>query len=44
VVEAVVPQARYAEFTQGLARLAAWRLEAERPDLPSQVHVTLRLQ
>ena len=44
VVEAVVPQARYAEFTQGLARLGAWRLEAERPDLPSQVHVTLRLQ
>ena len=44
VVEAVVPQARYAEFTRGLARLGAWRLEAERPDLPSQVHVTLRLQ
>jgi hypothetical protein len=44
VVEAVVPQARYAEFTQGLARLGAWRLQAERPDLPSQVHVTLRLQ
>lgn len=44
VVEAVVPQARYAEFTQGLARLGAWRLEAERPDLPSQVHVILRLQ
>lgn len=44
VVEAVVPQARYAEFTQGLARLGTWRLEAERPDLPSQVHVILRLQ
>ncbi|MFI5374803.1 MAG: zf-HC2 domain-containing protein [Candidatus Rokuibacteriota bacterium] len=44
VVEAVVPQARYAEFTQGLARLGAWRVEAERPDLPSQVHVILRLQ
>jgi hypothetical protein len=44
VVEADVPQARYAEFTQGLARLGAWRLQAERPDLPSQVHVTLRLQ
>ena len=44
VVEAVIPQARYAEFTQGLARLGAWRLEAERPDLPSQVHVILRLQ
>jgi hypothetical protein len=44
VVEAVVPQARYAEFTQALARLGAWRVEAERPDLPAQVHVILRLQ
>ena len=44
VVEAIVPQARYAEFTQGLARLGAWRVEAERPDLPAQVHVILRLQ
>ncbi len=44
VVEAVVPQARYAEFTQGLARLGGWRVEAERPDLPARVHVTLRLQ
>ena len=44
VVEAVVPQARYAEFTQGLARLGAWRMEAERPDLPAQVHVILRRQ
>ena len=43
VVEAIVPQARYAEFTQGLARVGAWRLEAERPDLPAQVHVILRL-
>jgi hypothetical protein len=44
VVEAVVPQARYAEFAQGLARLGTWRVEAERPDLPAQVHVILRLQ
>lgn len=44
LVEAIVPQARYAEFSQGLARLGAWRLEAERPDLPAQVHVILRLQ
>jgi hypothetical protein len=43
VVEAVLPQARYAEFTQGLSRLGAWRVEAERPDLPAQVHVILRL-
>lgn len=43
LVEAVIPQARYAEFTQSLARLGAWRVEAERPDLPAQVHVILRL-
>ena len=44
VIEAIVPQARYAEFTQGLGRLGSWRVEAERPDLPAQVHVILRLQ
>jgi hypothetical protein len=44
VVEAIVPQARYAEFTRSLARLGAWRVEAERPDLPAQIHVILRLQ
>ena len=44
IVEAVVPQPRYAEFTQSLARIGAWRVEAERPDLPAQVHVILRLQ
>ena len=44
VVEAIVPQARYAEFTQSLGRLGAWRVEAERSDLPAQVHVILRLQ
>ena len=44
VVEAVVPQARYAEFTQSLGRLGAWRVEAERSDLPAQVHVIMRLQ
>lgn len=43
LVEAVIPQARYAEFAQSLARLGAWRVEAERPDLPAQVHVILRL-
>jgi hypothetical protein len=43
LVEAVIPQARYAEFTQSLARLGAWRVDAERPDLPAQVHVILRL-
>jgi putative zinc finger protein len=44
VVEAIVPQARYAEFREALTRLGAWRVEAERPDLPAQVHVILRLQ
>jgi hypothetical protein len=44
IVEAVVPQPRYAEFTQSLTRIGAWRVEAERPDLPAQVHVILRLQ
>ncbi len=44
VIEAVVPQARYTEFTQGLAALGTWRIEADRPDLPSDVRVILRLQ
>jgi hypothetical protein len=44
VIEAIVPQARYAEFTKGLGRLGSWRVEAERPDLPTQVHVILRLR
>ena len=44
VVEAVIPQPRYAEFAENVARIGAWRVEAERPDLPAQVHVILRLQ
>jgi hypothetical protein len=44
VVEALIPQSRYAEFSQSLAAIGPWRVEAERPDLPSQVHVILRLQ
>jgi len=44
VVEAVIPQPRYAEFSDGVARIGAWQVEAERPDLPAQVHVILRLQ
>lgn len=44
VVEAVIPQPRYAEFSTGLARIGSWQVEAERPDLPAQVHVILRLQ
>jgi hypothetical protein len=44
VVEAVIPQPRYAEFSASLARIGSWQVEAERPDLPAQVHVILRLQ
>jgi Putative zinc-finger len=44
IVEAVIPQSRYAEFAQAVAAIGAWRVEAERPDLPSQVHVILRLE
>lgn len=44
VVEAVIPQPRYAEFSEHVGRIGAWQVEAERPDLPAQVHVILRLQ
>ena len=44
VVEAVIPQPRYAEFAEGVARIGSWRVEAERPDLPARIHVILRLQ
>jgi hypothetical protein len=44
VIEALIPQSRYAEFSQALAAIGPWRVEAERPDLPSQVHVILRLE
>ncbi|MEX2221765.1 MAG: zf-HC2 domain-containing protein [Candidatus Rokuibacteriota bacterium] len=44
VVEALIPQPRYAEFSESLARVGAWQVEAERPDLPAQVRVILRLQ
>jgi len=44
VVEALIPQSRYAEFARALAAIGPWRVEAERPDLPSQVRVILRLE
>jgi hypothetical protein len=44
IVEAMVPQSRYAEFSQAVGAIGSWRVEAERPDLPSQVHVILRLE
>ena len=44
VVEALIPQPRYGEFAESVARIGAWRVEAERGDLPAQVRVILRLQ
>ncbi len=44
VVEAVIPHPRYAEFSDGVGRIGAWQVEAERADLPTQIHVILRLQ
>jgi hypothetical protein len=44
VVDALIPQPRYAEFSDGLARLGAWQVESERLDLPARVRVILRLQ
>ncbi|HKW95183.1 MAG TPA: hypothetical protein VJX92_25085, partial [Methylomirabilota bacterium] len=43
LVEALIPQARYAEFSQGLAQIGTWQIEAERPDLPAQIRILLRL-
>jgi hypothetical protein len=43
VVEAVIPQPRYAEFSDRMGRIGAWQVEAERADLPAQIHVILRL-
>lgn len=44
VVQAVIPQPRYAEFSESLKRIGSWRVETERPDLPAQIRVLLRLQ
>ncbi len=44
VVEAVIPNPRYAEFSDSVARIGTWQVEAQRTDLPAQVHVILRLQ
>ena len=44
VVEAVIPKPRYAELSDGVARIGAWQLEAQRQDLPAQIHVIFRLQ
>ena len=44
VVEALIPQPRYAEFSEGVGRIGSWQVEAQRQDLPAQIHVVLRLQ
>jgi hypothetical protein len=44
VVEAVIPQPRYAEFSEAVGRIGSWQVEAERPDLPALIRVVLRLQ
>ena len=42
-VEVLVPQSRYNEFADALARLGSWRLEAARFPLPDAVHITIRV-
>jgi hypothetical protein len=42
-VDLVVPRAAYPAFTQGLARIGSWRPEAEPPELPDSVPITLRI-
>ena len=42
-VEVIVPQFRYNEFADGLARIGSWRLEAARFPLPDAVHMTIRV-
>jgi hypothetical protein len=42
-VEVLVPQSRYREFADGLARIGSWRLEAARFPLPDAVHMTIRV-
>jgi hypothetical protein len=42
-VEVLVPQSRYNEFADGLARIGSWRLEAARFPLPDAVHMTIRV-
>lgn len=42
-IEVVVPQSRYNDFVDGLARIGSWRLEAARSRLPDAVHMTIRV-
>lgn len=34
MMDAVVPQPEYAEFSCGLAKIGSWRVEAQRSPLP----------
>ncbi len=40
---AVVPQLNYSKFTEGLAKIGAWQVEARRSALPEMVRVTVKL-
>jgi hypothetical protein len=42
-VEVIVPQSRYNEFAEGLARIGSWQLEAAHFPLPDAVHMTIRV-
>jgi hypothetical protein len=42
-VEVVVPESRYNEFVDGLARIGSWQLEAARFPRPDAVHMTIRV-
>ncbi|HET7874069.1 MAG TPA: zf-HC2 domain-containing protein [Methylomirabilota bacterium] len=43
VIDLVIPQSAYAEFTHGLGRLGSWQPEGQPAELPTQVRITLRL-
>jgi len=43
VLEVVVPQSSYDNFTRGLTGLGSWQLEAARFPLPDAVHMTIRV-
>jgi hypothetical protein len=42
-IEVTVPQSRYNEFADGLARIGSWRLEAARFPLLDAVRMTIRV-
>jgi hypothetical protein len=44
ILEILIPQPRHVEFIANAARIGTLQIEAERPDLPAQIHVILRLQ